>query len=60
VAEGGRVLDTVKADRGCFACMLGGDDGRTLFVVANAWDGAGAADGVVLVERVEVPRAGRP
>ena len=60
VAEGGRVLDTVEADRGCFACMLGGDDGRTLFIVANQWDGAGAADGVVLVERVEVPRAGRP
>ena len=26
-------------DRGCFACMLGGDDGRTLFVVANEWGG---------------------
>ncbi len=30
VAEGGEVLDRVDADRGCFACMLGGDDGRTL------------------------------
>ena len=35
VAEGGEVLETVAADRGCFACMLGGDDGRTLYVVAN-------------------------
>jgi sugar lactone lactonase YvrE len=35
VAEGGEVLETVTADRGCFSCALGGDDGRTLFVVAN-------------------------
>jgi hypothetical protein len=30
VAEGGRVLATVETDRGCFACMLGGNDGQTL------------------------------
>jgi sugar lactone lactonase YvrE len=35
VAEGGEVLQTVDVDRGCFACMLGGPDGRTLFVVAR-------------------------
>lgn len=60
VAEGGRVLDTVTADRGCFSCMLGGDDGRTLYVVANQWSGTGASDGVVLVHPVDVPHAGRP
>lgn len=60
VAEGGAVLDVVEADRGCFACMLGGDDGRTLYIVANRWDGSGASDGVVLRQRVEVPHAGRP
>ena len=27
VREGGEVLNTVAVDRGCFACMLGGDDG---------------------------------
>ena len=32
VREGGEVLETVEADRGCFACMLGGPDGTTLFV----------------------------
>ena len=41
VAEGGEVLETVEVDRGCFACMLGGDDGRTLFVVANHYGAAG-------------------
>src|SRR6185369_17713418 len=39
VAEGGGVLEVVEADRGCFACMLGGADGRTLYVVATRWGG---------------------
>ena len=39
VAEGGLVLATVGVDRGCFSCTLGGDDGRTLFIVANEWRG---------------------
>jgi sugar lactone lactonase YvrE len=60
VAEGGAVLDTISADRGCFACMLGGGDGRTLYIVANHYTGAGASDGVVLIQPVAVPRAGRP
>lgn len=60
VAPGGEVLDRVDADRGCFSCMLGGDDGRTLYVVANAWSATGASDGVVLTRRVDVPHAGRP
>ncbi len=34
VREGGEVLQTIKLDRGCFACMLGGEDRRTLFMVA--------------------------
>jgi sugar lactone lactonase YvrE len=39
VREGGEVLDTVELDRGCFACALGGDDGRTLFMVVREWKG---------------------
>ena len=60
VAEGGKVLDTVEVDRGCFACMLGGDDGRRLYLVANHYSGSGASDGIVVVHPVEVPHAGRP
>jgi sugar lactone lactonase YvrE len=60
VAAGGEVLDTIDADRGCFACMLGGDDGRTLYIVANNYSGGGASDGIVLVQRVAVPHSGRP
>lgn len=66
VAEGGQVLDTVEVDRGCFACMLGGPDGRTLFIVATDWErldwqrGGGDRTGQVLTFRASSPRAGRP
>lgn len=40
--------------------MLGGDDGRTLYVVANRYSDAGGSDGVVLVQPVDVAHAGRP
>jgi sugar lactone lactonase YvrE len=60
VAEGGDVLDTIEIDRGCFACMLGGDDGQTLFLVANHYGAEGASDGIVLTQRVDTPHAGRP
>jgi len=39
VREGGEVLQTIKLDRGCFACMLGGPDNKTLFLVATEWRG---------------------
>ena len=32
LAEGGEILDEIATGEGCFACMLGGDDGRTLFL----------------------------
>ena len=60
VVEGGEVLDTVPADRGCFSCMLGGPDGRTLYIVANDYTGGMASDGIVLTHPVAVPHAGRP
>ena len=37
VREGGEVLDQVQLDRACFACMLGGEDGKTLFMLAADW-----------------------
>ena len=43
VREGGEVLDEITVDRGCFACMLGGEDGRTLFIAAAEWRGMDAA-----------------
>ncbi len=64
VAEGGRVLQTVELDRGAFACMLGGSDGRALYVTAANWGGAPptreAPSGQVVMVRVDSPHAGRP
>ena len=65
VAEGGEVLATVDVDRGCFACMLGGADGRTLYVVASEWRGptqvaATAGTGQVLTLPAPAAHAGRP
>ncbi|MDQ2689763.1 MAG: SMP-30/gluconolactonase/LRE family protein [Chloroflexota bacterium] len=67
VAEGGDILDTVQLDRGAFACMLGGPDGRTLFMLAAEWRGfdeveaaIGARTGQVLAVEVAAARAGWP
>jgi sugar lactone lactonase YvrE len=65
VREGGEVLQAVDADRGCFACMLGGPDGRTLFVAAAEWHGLDKIwdqprTGQVLTTRAPAPHAGRP
>lgn len=65
VAEGGEVLEVLPADRGCFACMLGGPDGRTLHVVATEWGGTegigrGEPTGQVLTHRAPAPHAGHP
>jgi sugar lactone lactonase YvrE len=66
VREGGAVATTVSIDRGAFACMLGGHDGRTLYIVAANWAGMASLHGDVPWEgqvrsiRVESPGAGWP
>src|SRR5215467_12620834 len=39
VREGGEVLDRIELDRACFACMLGGRQGKTLFLMTADWRG---------------------
>jgi sugar lactone lactonase YvrE len=51
VREGGEVLQTIELDRGCFACILGDADGRTLFIVAAEWHGP--------ANMIDVPRTGQ-
>jgi sugar lactone lactonase YvrE len=61
VREGGQVQQTIELDRGCFACMLGGADRRTLFLMATEWNGpADLADGPRMgqVLMVEAPAPG--
>jgi len=66
VAEGGAELATVPLDRGGFACVLGGPEGRTLFITAAEWRGMTDAQmvapgsGQVLAVDVDVPGAGWP
>lgn len=37
VRDGGEVLERVRIGAPCFACMLGGEDGRTLFMLTADW-----------------------
>jgi sugar lactone lactonase YvrE len=72
VAEGGEVLERIELEHPCFACMLGGEDGRTLFMMTADWRLAedpgsnierltsGPPTGRILTARVSVPHAGRP
>jgi len=65
VREGGDVLETIDLDDGCFACMLGGADGMTLFMLTAEWHGFDRmADakrtGRVMTAPASAPSAGYP
>lgn len=67
VREGGEVMQTVKLDQGCFACMLGGEYKTTLFLIAaefrgmeNMLEGARERTGQVLTIEAPVPGVGWP
>ncbi len=64
IAEGGAVLEVIDTGEPCYACMLGGDDGRTLFMLTAptsiAHEAAAAPKGKLLIATVDAPHAGRP
>jgi len=66
VAPGGAIVDEIRAPDGlgCFACMLGGDDGRTLLICAapDFLEGnrSAAREAVLLTTTVDAPHAGLP
>lgn len=64
VAEGGRILQSLATPMPPFACMLGGDDGHTLFAcVAPTFhekEVKALMDSSVLMTTVDVPHAGLP
>jgi sugar lactone lactonase YvrE len=64
VIEGGQVTHRVKTGRGCFACMLGGPDRRTLFLLTAETSVPDEArekrTGRVEVTVVDVPGDGLP
>jgi sugar lactone lactonase YvrE len=64
VAPGGEVLEVIDTGQICYACMLGGDDGRTLWMLTAATSleperGLPPA-GKLLAASVDVPHAGWP
>ena len=64
VAEGGEVLERVATAMNSFACMLGDDDRRTLYII-TAEDSHGAKarserNGAIEKVRTAVPGAGLP
>src|SRR5262249_40277701 len=64
VLDGGRTAQKIStAPRIAFACMLGGDDRRTMLMCTSTGSGPAMAqkrDGAIEVTRVEVPGAGLP
>ena len=64
VKEGGDVTNRIPLiDRGAYACMLGGDDRRTLFICTNTGSGPEIAEnrsGRIETMRVDVPGVGLP
>jgi sugar lactone lactonase YvrE len=64
VAEGGEVIEVIDTGQPCYACMLGGDSGRTLHMLTArssvAHDVAREATGKIVIAEVEVPHAGLP
>lgn len=64
VREGGRELQRIQLDRGCFACALGGPDRRTLFLAAAEMpdfsDSSAPRTGQVLTVPAPAPGIGWP
>jgi sugar lactone lactonase YvrE len=64
IAEGGAVLEVIETAMPCYACMLGGEDGRSLFMLTAptslAHEAAAAPKGKLLVATVDSPHAGLP
>ena len=64
ILEGGTVTDRIKMHAGAYACMLGGEEGRTLFILTSEppdpFEGKPWHGGCIDVVEVDVPHAGLP
>jgi sugar lactone lactonase YvrE len=62
--EGGEVVERISATQGCFACMLGGEDRKTLYVLtcsgSDPDDTEAERTGRIEAVQVDVPGAGLP
>jgi sugar lactone lactonase YvrE len=67
VREGGEVLERIALDEFCFSCMLGGQDGKTLFMLVAEWRGMenmgslfSSHTGRLVAAQAPAPHAGYP
>ena len=66
VKEGGEILDRIPVETNAFACMLGGDDLKTLFICTSKASGVDPdaalreKSGKIETIKVEVPGTGKP
>ena len=63
VREGGDITDVIETPDHAYACTLGGDDGRTLFIITCSgppMPDLAVGSGRIWSTRVDVPHAGRP
>ena len=64
IAEGGAVLEVIETGMPCFACMLGGEDGRSLFMLTAPTsigpEASREAKGQLVLATVEAPHGGWP
>lgn len=64
VREGGEIVDEIAVGTGVYACMLGGTDGRTLFICCapdfNEHARSAAREATIRAVEVTVGHAGRP
>jgi sugar lactone lactonase YvrE len=64
IKQGGELVGKVTAPLNCYACMLGGQDKDTLFIMcaptSNAKEASAGRNGCVFQARVETPGAGWP
>jgi sugar lactone lactonase YvrE len=64
IAEGGEVLEVIETSQNCFALMLGGPEGRHLFMMtapaSESFEVADRTDGKIELVEISVPHAGTP
>jgi len=64
VAEGGEIQERIATSMNCYACMLGDDDRRTLYMItapdSHAAKARAARNGAIERARTTVPGAGLP
>jgi len=66
VKEGGEILDRIRVETNAYACMLGGEDLKTLFICTSNASGVDPEaavkekSGKIEIVKVDVPGAGKP